>query len=136
MKKGILKTLLFYIIAFGIAGISYLTIGNPYKHASGVHHFLLFLTLIVSIVWTLASIGTFFFIKKTNTLKGIIIANSLLILCCILYVVIPIYLDSNKETYIESDFVRTEIKGDTTQLYHNDNLIYIKVKDSVILDLR
>ncbi|MFT7050317.1 MAG: hypothetical protein ACJAZK_000910 [Psychroserpens sp.] len=49
---------------------------------------------------------------------------------------IPIYLDSNEKTFIEFDFVRTEIRGDTTELYHNDNLIFIKVKDSIIVDLR
>jgi hypothetical protein len=40
MKKGILKTLLFYGIGFGIAGVSYLTIGHSYIHAPGVHHFI------------------------------------------------------------------------------------------------
>jgi hypothetical protein len=53
-----------------------------------------------------------------------------------LYVAIPIYLDSTEKTFIESDIIRTEVKGDTTELYHNDNLIFIKVKDSIILDLR
>ena len=136
MKKGILKTLLFYGIGFGIAGIAYSIIGNPYIHAPGVHHLILFLTLVIGLIWTLISIGIFFFKTKTEKLKGIIISNSLIIISCFLYVAIPIYIDSNEKTFIESDFVRTEIKGDTTELYHNDNLIYIKVKDSVILDLR
>ena len=136
MKKGILRTLLFYGIGFGIAGISYVTIGHPYIHAPGVHHLILFLTLIIGIIWTLTSIGVFIFKSKTDKLKGIIIANSIIILSCFLYVAIPIYLDSTEKTFIESDFVRTEVKGDTTKLYHNNNLIFIKVKDSVILDLR
>ncbi|NEV95094.1 hypothetical protein G3567_13210 [Psychroflexus sp. YR1-1] len=136
MKKGILKTLLFYGIGFGVAGIIYVIIGNPYIHAPGIHHLILFLTLAVGLIWTLISIRIFFFKAKTEKLKGIIILNSLIIISCFLYVAIPIYLDSNKKTFIESDFVRTEIKGDTTKLYHDDNLIYIKAKDSVILDLR
>ncbi|WMI68234.1 hypothetical protein [Mangrovimonas sp. YM274] len=136
MKKGILKTLLFYGIGFGIAGISYAIIGNPYIHAPGVHHLILFLTSIIGLIWTLISIGVYFFKAKTDSLKGIIITNSLIIISCFLYVSIPIYLNSNQKTFIESNFVRTEVKGDTTELYHNDNLIYIKVKDSVILDLR
>ena len=84
----------------------------------------------------LISICFFIFKAKTDKLKGIIITNSIIILSCFLYVAIPIYLDSTEKTFIESDFVRTEIKGDTTKLYHNNNLIFIKVKDSVILDLR
>ncbi|WP_299315999.1 hypothetical protein [uncultured Aquimarina sp.] len=136
MKTGILKTLLFYGIGFGIAGIAYAIIGNPYIHAPGVHHLILFLTLVIGIIWVLISIGFFFFKAKTDKLKGIIITNSIIILSCFLYVAIPIYLDSTEKTFIESDFVRTEIKGDTTKLYHNNNLIFIKVKDSVILDLR
>jgi hypothetical protein len=136
MKNGILKTLLFYGIGFGIAGIAYAIIGNPYIHAPGIHHLILFLTLVIGLTWTLISVGIFFFKTKTEKLRGIIVSNSLIIISCFLYVAIPIYLDSNEKTFIESDFVRTEIKGDTTELYHNDNLIYIKVKDSVILDLR
>ena len=136
MKKGILKTLLFYGIGFGIAGIAYAIIGNPYIHAPGIHHLILFLTLIIGVIWTLISLVIYFFKVKTEKLKGIIISNSLVIISCFLIVAIPIYLDSNEKTFIESDFVRTEIKGDTTKLYHNNNLIYFKVKDSVILDLR
>ena len=136
LRKGILKTLLFYGIGFGIAGISYAIIGNPYIHAPGVHDLILFLTLVIGLIWTLISIGFFFFKAKTGKLKGIIISNSLIIISCFLYVATPIYLDSNKKTIVKSDLVRTETKGDTTELYHNDNLIYIKVKDSVILDLR
>jgi hypothetical protein len=81
-------------------------------------------------------VSEFFFKAKTDKLKSIIITNSLIILTCFLCVAIPIYLDSNEKTFIEFDFVRTEIRGDTTELYHNDNLIFIKVKDSIIVDLR
>ncbi len=136
MKKGILRTLVFYGIGFGIAGIAYSIIGNPYIHAPGVHHLILFLTVVIGLIWTLISLGVFIFKGKSQKLKGIIITNAIIITGCFSYVAIPIYLDSTKKTYIESDFVRTEVKGDTTELYHNDNLIFIKVKDSVILDLR
>ena len=64
MKKGILKTLLFYATGFGIAGISYVTIGHPYIHAPGAHHFILFFTLVIGIIWTLINIGIYFFKTK------------------------------------------------------------------------
>ena len=136
MKIGILKTILFYGIGFGIAGISYLIFGHPYIHAPGAHHFIMFFTLVIGIIWTLASFGVFIFKTKTDKLKGIVITNSIIILSCFLYVLVPFYLDSKKKTFIESETVHTEVKGDTTELYHNDKLIFIKVKDSVILDLR
>ena len=136
MKTGIIRTLLFYGIGFGIAGISYTIIGHPYIHAPGVHHLILFLTLLIGLIWTLYSLGVFFFKTNTKKLKGIIITNSIVIVSSFLYVAIPIYLSSTEKTFIGSDVVRTEVKGDTTELYHNDNLIFIKDKDSVILDLR
>ncbi len=136
MKRGVLKTLLFYSIGFGLAGLSYAIIGNSYIHALGIHHIILFLTLVCGLVWTLTSIGIFFFNTKTDKLKGIIMTNSIIILSCFLYVSIPIYLDASEKTTITSDFIRTEVKVDTTELYNNNNLIFIKVKDSVILDLR
>jgi hypothetical protein len=84
----------------------------------------------------LTSVGIFFFKAKTKKLKGIIISNSLILISCILSVAILIYLSSNKKKHIKSDTIHTEIKGDTTELYHNNNLIFIKVKGSVLLDLR
>jgi hypothetical protein len=136
MKKGILKTLILYAIGFGIAGISYLTIGHPYIHAPGLHHLIIFLTLIIGLSWTLASVITFFFKIRTEKLKWIIISNGLIIISCFLYVAVPIYYNSKEVDEIKSNTIHTEIKNDTTELYHNGNLIYIKVKDSVLLDLR
>jgi hypothetical protein len=60
MKNRIFRTLLFYGIGFGIAGIAYAIIGNAYIHAPGVHHLILFLTLVIGIIWTLVSVGIFF----------------------------------------------------------------------------
>jgi hypothetical protein len=136
MKSGIIRSLIFFGIGFGIAGIAYAIIGNPYIHAPGVHHIILLLTLVTGLIWTLISLVSFIFKSKSKKLKGTIITNILVILSCFLYVAIPIYLDSTEKTFIESDIIRTEVKGDTTELYHNDNLIFIKVKDSIILDLR
>jgi len=134
MKKGILISLLYYGLGFGIAGLAYAIIGHPYIHAPGVHHLILLLTLVIGIIWTVTSIGFFFLKAKSDKLKGIIITNSIIILSCFLYVAIPIYIDSQEKTTVESEKVHTEINGDTTKLFHNDNLIYMKVKDSIIID--
>lgn len=136
MKKGILKTLLFYGIGFGIAGIVSFTVKSTYIHGPGLHHFIIFFTLVIGLIWALISFGIYIFKRKTQVLKGILITNIIIIVASFLLVAIPIFLDQTKKTIIESSLIRTEIKGDTTNLYDNDNLIFIKVKDSIILDLR
>ncbi|SEB48561.1 hypothetical protein SAMN04489761_0989 [Tenacibaculum sp. MAR_2009_124] len=65
MKSGILKTLKLYGIGFGLAEISYLTIGHPYIHAPGMHHLILFLTLVSGLIWTFISLIKFYFKIKT-----------------------------------------------------------------------
>ena len=86
MKKGILQSILFFGIGFGIARISLAVIRNPYIHAPGIHHHILLLTLIIGVVWTLASLALYFFKVKTEKLFGIIIMNSIIILSSFLYV--------------------------------------------------
>ncbi len=136
MKKGVLKTLLFYAIGFGIAGISYLTIGHPYIHAPAIHHIIIFLTLVIGIIGTLISLLLYLFKTKTPLLKGILITNSIIITACFLFIVLLVQLYKREDKPIVSEQVFSEVKGDTTRMYHNNNLIFIKVKDSILLDLR
>jgi len=136
MITGVLRTLLFYAIGFTIALIAYLNVKTQYHHAPSLHHFIMFLTWLIGAIWLLVSLGIFIFKSKSEKLKGIIITNSIVVIGCFLYFSIPISVDQNKKDSIQSDFVRTEKSGDTVRMYHIDNLIYIKVKDSVLLDLR
>ena len=134
MKKGILKTLVFYGIGFGIAGLVYLIFGHPYIHAPGFHHLILFLTLIAGLVWTLIILFAFLKKGRTRERKGILITSSLILISSFLYVAIPIVTEADNDYGEVAESLRTEIKGDTTFIYHNGNPVYIKVKDSVLLD--
>ncbi|AUC79950.1 hypothetical protein CW736_11505 [Nonlabens sp. MB-3u-79] len=136
MKIGIVRALIFYGIGFGIAGIVYLIIGHPYIHAPGIHHFILLLTVLIGLIWTIISLAIYFFKEKTKTLSGFILTNLIIIIGCALYIEAPLYLDSKKKNNVPTEFIKTEVTGDTTKIYHNENLIFIKVKDSVLLDLR
>ena len=134
MKKGILKTLIFYGIGFGLAGLVYLIIGHPYLHAPGFHHLILVLTLIGGLLWTVRILFTFLSKERTNENKGILITSSLILISSFLYVAVPILSESDKEYDGVAESLKTEIKGDTTYIYHNGNPVYIQVKDSVLLD--
>ena len=87
MKKGILKTLIFYGIGFGIAGIISLTVKNTYMHGPGLHHFIIFLTFIIGVIWTLVSLFLLFN-KSTDTLKGIVMANAVIIFSILIFLFI------------------------------------------------
>ncbi len=78
MKKGILKTLMLYGIGFGIAGIISLTVKHTYIHGPGLHHFIMFLTFVIGVIWTFVCL--FLLLRKPNeTLKGIAITNAIII---------------------------------------------------------
>ncbi len=136
MNRGILKALIFYGIGFGIAGIIYLIVGNSYIHAPGIHHLILLLTLLIGLIWTIISSVVYFFKEKTKRLGGFILTNLIIIIGCVLYVEVPLYLDSQRNNKVPSELTNTEVIGDTTKIYHNEKLIFIIVKDSVLLDLR
>ena len=85
MKIGLLRTLLFYGIGFGLAGLSYLIVGHPYMHAPGLHHIIILLTLIIGVIWFLASVVKFLK-TKAPTLKGVVYSNLIVILCFVIYI--------------------------------------------------
>tara|TARA_B100000767_G_C19272122_1_gene331780 strand:- start:88 stop:372 length:285 start_codon:yes stop_codon:yes gene_type:complete len=83
MKKGILKTLIFYGIGAGIAIIVAMTKPHHNTLTHGpvleLEDMVLFSTFIIGLIWTLVSFFKFLYNSSEN-LKGIIITNSLIIL--------------------------------------------------------
>lgn len=84
IKKGILKTLMFYGIGFGTSGIISLIVKQTYIHGLGLQHLIMFMTLLIGVIWTLISLIRFFN-KPTNILKGIIITNALILFIILIY---------------------------------------------------
>lgn len=76
MKKGILKTLLFYGIGFGLAGILSLTLKNP-PHAPGLNHIVMLFTICIGVIWTVVTFIMYLMYKKDN-LMGIVLGNILI----------------------------------------------------------
>jgi hypothetical protein len=90
MKKGVFKTLLFYGIGFGIAGIVSLTVKSPHQNAPihgpvpELEHLIIFLTFFIGLIWTIVSFFRFLYNSKEK-LKGIIITNGLMILSMLVF---------------------------------------------------
>ncbi|WP_412986065.1 hypothetical protein [Pontimicrobium sp. IMCC45349] len=135
MKKGIFEALLFYFLGFGIAITTYLIYGHPYIHAPGIHHFIILITLIIGFIWMIISL-LFVVIKKNSKHKGMLTVHFTILFSCFLYFYFSIKPFSKKESITESNSVKTIKKKDSILIYHNSNLVFLKVKDSVHLDLR
>ncbi|MEE9408232.1 MAG: hypothetical protein V3V28_09170 [Polaribacter sp.] len=136
MKKGILLALSIYFIGFGVAWLIYMIFGHPYIHAPGFHHLMILLTFIVGVIWTIGTILQFFLTERPKKLKGFIITNLFIITCFILYISYTLK-DINKIDVTEKNEkneISTEIKGDTIRIYHNSKVVYLKIKDSVLIE--
>ena len=136
MKKGIIKALLIYIIGFSLAGFVYSIFGHPYIHAPGFHHLIIFLTFIIGIIWTVISIIYYFSKKKSSNFGGFILTNSLIIISFFLYLYIDIKEFNSKQDSFEipNNTLDVKIKGDSTYMTVNDKIVYLKIKDSVIIN--
>ena len=132
--KGMLYTLLYYISGLALAGLSYLIVGHPYIHAPGLHHWLIFLTFLGGFIWALAATVNYLTGTRTPKLRGIIFTNTVAVVSFVL--VLYRILHEERDTVAEEagDEISMSQNGDTTILYHNENIIYMKVQDSVLLN--
>jgi len=137
MKQGIIKALLIYVFGFGLAWLIYSIFGHPYIHAPGFHHFIIFFTLIVGIIWTIIAILNFYIKRKTQKLKSFIITNLIVIIGLISSFIYDMkdYNNVEFESKPPKNQIISETKGDTTNVFHNGNIVFIKVKDSILLNL-
>ncbi|NEU08179.1 hypothetical protein GZH53_07635 [Flavihumibacter sp. R14] len=136
MHTGFLRSILYYVIGLGLAGLSYLTVGHEYIHAPGLHHVIIFLTFIGGFLWLAGVTIRYFGGQRTEILKGIIFANLFMSVGFALFMVYIIN-DSTGDSGFEGNAgnIRIEKSGDTTSMYHDGSIIYIKVKDSVLINL-
>ncbi len=136
MKKGVLKALTIYLVGFTIAWLIYSIYGHPYIHAPGFHHLIVFFTFLIAIFWTIGAILFFFLKKKSIALKSFIVTNLIFISCFSFYIYYSLVSENQNDPFDNEpkNEIISETKGDTTFVYHNGNVVYMKVKDSVLLD--
>ncbi len=136
MKIGIIEALLIYITGFILAWIVYSIFGHQYIHAPGFHHLIILLTFIIGVSWTIVSILFFFFKKKTSKSKAFIITNLIILSCFILYLLLDILWFNPEQNSFEipNNTLEAKIKGDSTYITVNDKIVYLKIKDSVLLN--
>lgn len=133
LLKGIHYTLIYLAAGLGLAALSYAVVGHPYIHAPGVHHWLIFLTFTGSLVWAIAAVVRYISGTRTWKLKGIILTNTLAVLAFILAIYLILREEGEGITEVKEEISMSE-HGDTTTLYYNDNIIYMEVRDSIVLN--
>ncbi len=134
MNKGFLKSILYYSIGLGLAGISYAIVGHPYIHAPALHHIIILLTFIGGLLCLVVSAIQYITGQRTVNLKGIIVTNLVMILG---FTLVMVYIISdtthNSEFENNQNELTIEESGDTT-MYHSGSPVYMKVEDSVLLN--
>jgi hypothetical protein len=137
MKKGILKTAIFYSIGLLLTVLTYLAFGPGYLHGPGPFIFIPFLTVLIGLFWTGSTIFSYFFKNKTDERKGLIYSQ---LTVFVLVIGTVFYLRNEKELHDSDSDEKYEIvadnKGDSTTISYNGQTIYLKVKDSVHFDKR
>ena len=135
MNKRYLKPVLYYSIGLGLAGLSYSIVGHPYVHAPGPHHIIILLTFTGGFLWLIGAAIQYFAGQRTENLKGVILTNLVMSFGFILFMAYIIH-DEMDTSEFERNADKTTIgqSGDTTTMYHDGSPVYMKVRDSVLLN--
>jgi uncharacterized membrane protein (DUF485 family) len=135
MNKGFLKSTVYYLVGLGLAGLSYLTVGHGYIHGPDLHHLIIFLTFFAGFLWLMVAAIQYFTGPRTKNLKGVILTNLVMSLGFILSMVY-IIRDATDDSEFEknADKITLEESGDTTTIYQGGSPVYMKVKDSVLIN--
>lgn len=132
-RAGLVYVIAFYAAGGLVAALFYRTYGQPYIHAPGPHHFILFFTVAGGILWTIIAAIKALIGSRSSTLKGILVTHAVVLLSVAVYV----YIIFDKEEDVvpkRTNKVVMKRDGDTTTLYHDRNLLYMKVRDSVLFN--
>ena len=134
MIKGIRKALIYYAIGFSLAGLVYLIFGHPYIHAPGLHHIVMFLTLIIGAIWALAEFILVWPKLRSQATVGFVITIFAVIAGFVAYIAMDINRYNKSVESRDEPKLSLEVVGDETTIYYGANIIYYKHKDSVYLD--
>jgi hypothetical protein len=135
MKIGFIRSALYYLIGLGLAALSYATMGHPYIHAPGLHHLIILITFAGGFLYLVLATVQYYKGPRKIALKGIIFTNLFMSLGFGLYIAY-IIIDTNYDAEFEKNVGRIIIEesGDTTTMYNEGSPVYVKVKDSVLLN--
>jgi len=87
MRNGILKSLLFYAIGFGLTAIFTFAIEQHAHAVFGPNLFVLVLTIVIGLIWALITLVKFVD-NKTDNLKGILLGHCFVVVFIILFIVL------------------------------------------------
>lgn len=132
MGKGIVISLIFYIVGLGLAGLSYVTVGHEYIHGPGLHHLIIVLTFISGFLWMI--VAATLTRQWSATLKGIVYTNLAMSVGFGLFI-LYLFLDVRRSDEPTSEAIIEVVETDsTTTMYRDGTIIYVKEKDSVLLN--
>lgn len=137
MKKGILKTIIFYGVGLGLTGLTYLIFGPGYAHGPGLYIVIPFLTILIGLFWTGSTIFNYVFKNKTDERRGLIYSQLTLFA---LFIGTILYVRSRSHypetSSLDGDNLVTTQKDGTVTVKYDETVIYYKVDDSVYFDKR
>lgn len=131
--RGSMYVIAFYGVGCVLAALSYSIIGHGYVHGPGLHHIILFFTVAGGFCWTLVAGVKALSGRASSTIKGTLLANTLVLsgLALYLYSTVP---QESKIPGRSNDEISVTRNGDTTTLYHDGNPLYMRVGDSVLFN--
>ena len=136
MKSAIGKSLLLYLIGFSITALIYYSADSHYAHGPNLYHLTFALTIFIGTIWLI--VATIIYLRKANkNMLGHILVNGIVTISFIAYTWILVHPEPLPEPgELDRDQLSIARKGDSTLIFHNENLIYLKVADSVHMDDR
>ena len=130
---GVLYVIAFYSAGCGLAGLSYITVGHEYIHGPGLYHIILLFTFAGGACWTILAGLKMLTVHRSAKLNGILLTNTVVLLGVAGFMYTLLHEDRER-AYDNRDELKIVRKGDTATVYYNDNLIYMQVKDSVVMN--
>jgi len=136
MISAIGKSLILYVIGFSITAIIYYSADNHYAHGPNLYHLTFALTIFIGTIWLIVA-TIIYYIKRNRNMLGYILVNGIATISFVVYLWIILHPEPLPEpSDIQEDQLSVARIGASTLIFNNECLIYLKVKDSVHLDLR
>lgn len=136
MNKGLRFSGIFYMVGLTLAGVSYLTLGHDYGHGPGLHHLIILATFALGLLLMIGALIKYWTGPRSTMLIGIIVFNFVMTLgfICVLWFLFRIESKERSNIEMTERKVRVEESGDTVTMYREGSIIYIRVKDSVLIN--